>query len=71
MRALRNGVTGANEIDRPGELVTSEDGVRIGAKVWGEIIDALENVRPDIRSLVAFRDSLEASFRISETAILM
>jgi hypothetical protein len=39
---------------RPGEMVTSDEGVKIREKVWDEILDAMEEVRPDIRSMIAF-----------------
>lgn len=38
---------------RPGELVISEEGVTVRQKGWNEILEALEKVRPDIKSIVA------------------
>jgi 3'-phosphoadenosine 5'-phosphosulfate sulfotransferase len=36
--------------------VASKKGVRVRGKVWSEIHDALEKVRPDIRSIIAFQN---------------
>jgi hypothetical protein len=35
--------------------VASKECVRVRGKVWSEILDALEKVRPDIRSIIRFR----------------
>ncbi|PMD40170.1 putative short-chain dehydrogenase [Hyaloscypha variabilis F] len=43
---------------KPGELATSEEGVELRAKVWSEILDELEKIRPDTRSLLAFHDEI-------------
>ena len=39
-------------------MATSEEGVELRAKVWSEILDELEKIRPDTRSLLAFHDEI-------------
>ena len=41
---------------RPGEFVTSGEGVKLRGKVWGEILGVLEKNTPEVRSLIAFPD---------------
>jgi hypothetical protein len=43
---------------RPGVFVTSDEGVKIRGKVWGQILDVLEKTAPEIRSLISFQDSI-------------
>jgi hypothetical protein len=42
------------DLSRPGQFVRSEEGVTIRGKVWKEILDALEKVKPDVRSTISF-----------------
>ncbi|KAE9364164.1 NAD(P)-binding protein [Stipitochalara longipes BDJ] len=46
---------------KPGELVTSEEGVTVRLKVWSEILGALEKIRPDIRSVLSCHNEIEVS----------
>lgn len=41
---------------KPGEFVTSSEGVGLRGKVWGEILCVLEKNTPEVRSLITFPD---------------
>jgi hypothetical protein len=39
---------------RPGYFITSEEGVKILRKLWGEILDILEETTLGLRDIIAF-----------------